>query len=334
MITQKQIAEKLGISRTTVARAINGSGYVKKETKEKILELASKMNYEKNFVGSSLASRKKIIYSFLVNSKNRYYTNQMKNGLRKIKEEYRHHNFEIIEIRTDINSPQEQVKILKKILSSTNEIDGIIIIPLDKKEIFKILKPYFENIKIVSIGIRLSKNIAHIAPDYYKDGRLAATLISKILKKDDKILIIDNGDDKISSKLYLDGFIEQIKNKEKNILGIFKKNGIKDSIDFLENMLQNNNDFSAIYINRYSQDILIEIDKNKLKNKVIITNGIGNRIKKLIKEDIIFATIADDVFQTGYMAGQIMFDFLYKNLKNENINIVTESKIILLENLE
>lgn len=332
MVTQKKIAEMLGISRTTVARAINNSGYVKRETKEKILELVSEMSYEKNLVGSSLASKKKIIYSFLVNSKNIYYTNEMKNGIRKIKEEYKHHNFEVIEISTDINKPEEQTKILKEILASSAYIDGIIIIPLDKKEILKILNPYREKIKLVSIGIKLDKNISHIGPNYYKDGKLAASLVSKVLRDDERVLVIDNGDDRISSKPYLDGFIDKCKEKNTKILGPFVRKGIDDSIEFLNYMLDNEK-FSGIYINRYSQDILQEISKEKLLNKLVITNGIGNRIRKLIKKEIIFATVADDVFQTGYMAGQIMFDILYKDLKSEVKNIISESKIILLDNL-
>ena len=32
-VTQKEIAKRLGISRTTVARAINGSEFIKEETK-------------------------------------------------------------------------------------------------------------------------------------------------------------------------------------------------------------------------------------------------------------------------------------------------------------
>ncbi len=54
MITQKEIAEKLGISRTTVARAINGSPSIKEETKRKIMELVKETKYEKNYIGSSL----------------------------------------------------------------------------------------------------------------------------------------------------------------------------------------------------------------------------------------------------------------------------------------
>ena len=58
MITQKEIAERLGISRTTVARAINGSPLIKEETKRKILELVKETNYEKTYVGRSLGTRK------------------------------------------------------------------------------------------------------------------------------------------------------------------------------------------------------------------------------------------------------------------------------------
>lgn len=40
-----KIAEKAGLSPSTVARALNGKGYCKKETKEKVLAIAEEMNY-------------------------------------------------------------------------------------------------------------------------------------------------------------------------------------------------------------------------------------------------------------------------------------------------
>ena len=43
MITQKELAARLGISRTTIARAINNSPNIKLETKEKIQAMKKTM---------------------------------------------------------------------------------------------------------------------------------------------------------------------------------------------------------------------------------------------------------------------------------------------------
>ena len=53
-ITVNQIAQKCGVSRTTVLRALNGGGSVKKETKEKILQVAEENNYRPNLLARSL----------------------------------------------------------------------------------------------------------------------------------------------------------------------------------------------------------------------------------------------------------------------------------------
>ena len=203
MITQKELAARLGVSRTTIARAINNSPNIKPETKEKILKLVKELGYEKNYVGSLLASKKKIVYSFIVESRNSYYTEQIKLGIKEARKEYKHYNLEIIEVVTNINEPMEQVLKLKKLLDSDKQIDGIIIIPLDKTKILKLINPYLERIKFITISVFLSKKIAYVGTDYQKCGRLAAELLTKTLNNNDKVLVIDNGDDNISSKYYL-----------------------------------------------------------------------------------------------------------------------------------
>ena len=73
MVTQKELASSLGVSRTTIARAINDDPNIKAETKEKILKKAKELGYEKNYAGSLLASKKKVVYCFTVESRNKYY---------------------------------------------------------------------------------------------------------------------------------------------------------------------------------------------------------------------------------------------------------------------
>ena len=333
MITQKELAARLGLSRTTIARAINNSSNIKPETKEKILKLVKELGYEKNYVGSLLASKKKVVYSFIVESKNSYYTEQIKLGIKGAKKEYKHHNLEIIEVVTDINKPMEQVLELKKLLDSGKQIDGIIIIPLDKTKILELINPYLEKIKFITLSVFLSKKMAYVGTDYQKCGRLAAEFLGKSLNINDKVLVIDNGDDNISSKFYLNGFLDRANEDKINIIGPVRKNGVEDSLMYLKNILKKEN-INSIFINRYAQDILLEIPDYILKKQKNITTGIGNRIRKLIIEKKILATVADDVYSTGHKACQLMVDMLYKETEKKIKNIILEPKILLIENLK
>lgn len=333
MVTQKELASSLGVSRTTIARAINDDPNIKAETKEKILKKAKELGYEKNYAGSLLASKKKVVYCFTVESRNKYYNEQIKKSMKKAKKEYKHYNLEIIEITTGINDPKEQSKELEKLLKSNMQVDGIIIIPLDKEKILTMLAPYLDKINVVTISIFLDDRIAYVGTDYQKCGKIAAELLSKILLKNEKILVLDNGDDNISSKYYLNGFLEKAKDENLNIFGPIKKNGVEDSVEYIKEIYYTEK-ISSVFINRYAQDILLELPDEIIRTQKIVTTGIGNRIRKLINEKKILATIADDIYDTGYKAYQLMINRLYKNNGKKAEKIILEPQILLMENLK
>ena len=54
MVTQKEIAKILGISRTTVARAINGSPLIKDETKDKVMKLIKELDEKLSVVDEKI----------------------------------------------------------------------------------------------------------------------------------------------------------------------------------------------------------------------------------------------------------------------------------------
>ena len=332
-VTQKEIAQRLGISRTTVARAINGSEFIKDETKLKILELASELNYEKNYIGSSLANQKaKIVHCLIADSFNEFYTSEIIRGLNTVSKEYSLYNYNLKITATEIHSPDKQIEVLKNILAQEDCIDGLIITPLNKDAVYNILSPYFDKINIISIGNRLSENISHVGPNHIKQGSIVAGIVSNLLRDNEKLLIIDNGDDKISSGMYLEGFLDRIKHTNIEILGPIFCGNIEDSIYTIKEMC-GKYDIKGIYINRYAQEIYDIIDKNILKSKKIVTHGMAESIKSLIKSGIISFTVMEEVFMEGYNAGKMMFEMLYKNYVGTNWK-VSDSKIIFLENLK
>ena len=48
----------------------------------------------------------------------------------------------------------------------------------------------------------------------------------------------------------------------------------------------------------------------------------------------ILATVADDVYSTGYKACQLMVDMLYKEFGKSVKKIILEPQILLMENLK
>ena len=60
------IAKELGISKSTVSRALSGHSSVKEKTRIAVLELAEKLDYQRNTLALSLANRKTLLIGILV----------------------------------------------------------------------------------------------------------------------------------------------------------------------------------------------------------------------------------------------------------------------------
>ena len=85
--TLKQIAKELGVSVSTVSKALNGSPEISEPTKKRVQEYAKLKNYKPNVIGLSLKNRKtKTIGVIIPNILNHFFA-KVFSGIEKVADE-------------------------------------------------------------------------------------------------------------------------------------------------------------------------------------------------------------------------------------------------------
>ncbi len=115
------IAKKLNITAATVSRALNNNPNISDATKELVLNMASKMNYEQNRLALALKSGKSNNVGVIVP---RIDSNFFGSVIRGIEEELNQHGYHVIICQTEGNEAKEVANI-DALLNS--QVDGILI---------------------------------------------------------------------------------------------------------------------------------------------------------------------------------------------------------------
>ncbi|MTK11629.1 MAG: LacI family transcriptional regulator [Clostridiaceae bacterium] len=121
--TINDIAGKVGVSLTTVSRVLNDSGYVKKETKTRVLKAIEELNYTPSAIARSLSKSKTNTIGVLIPEINNQFYGEVIKGISQVADEC---ELNIILCNTDENI-QKELKALK--LLKEQRIRGIIIAP-------------------------------------------------------------------------------------------------------------------------------------------------------------------------------------------------------------
>lgn len=327
-ITQNDIAIELGISRRTVARALNNDGGITKETKDQVIEYCNKVGYKKNTISSILApGNKKNVHAFLIESKNDDYSEETSDGILKAVEQLKEYGVEFTIHKTNINKAQAQVELLDKILRE-NHVSGIVIIPIDTIQIEKLLKKYHVK-NVVTIDKPISNDYSHIGKDYKKSGILSGEMLIKSFNISDKLLIINTTDDNISSSLYYEGFKEQLEVKKINK---YKEVFIANLDQNLEEILtQDLSNIEYIFAPRYLKAV-INFLKKDYPNIKYVSTGIDDEIIEFLKEDIVVSGINTSYYLHGYLSAKGIFQLIHSH--SENFNFISSNEIIIKENLD
>ncbi|WP_239751016.1 LacI family DNA-binding transcriptional regulator [Mammaliicoccus sp. H-M34] len=300
MATIKQVAQYAGVSVATVSRALNKSGYVKKETQDKIDKAIQDLNYSPNETARTLYKRKsKMIGLLLPDISNPFFTVVA----RGVEDEAMAKGYHIILGNGDSNDEKELAYLNT---FNVHNCSGIIASQLSSKETFDSFKSY--NMPFVLLD-RVYEDHEFVETNHLKGGQLQAEVIIKGKAK--SVLILEQN---LNYKSFRERF-----NGAKSVLDHAKVNYIS------ANELELSEDELINMIKEYSIDsIICSNDVGAFKVMSILYNynyNVPNDIQVVGYDDIplsiTYSPSLTTIHQPAYLIGKKACQQLIKQLEGK-----------------
>lgn len=171
-VTTKELAEICNVSRTTVTRALHGTGRISEDTKQYILDTANKLGYQPDLLARSLVKgRSMTIGVVLCDLKNMYFP-QVIDAMEKVARE----NEYILNITLHDNNAATEKNIIRQLAG--HRIDGLILdLASDDETGYDYLKEY--SFPIIIIGGRKITGYPYVGNNEFEAARDAAGKIAE-----------------------------------------------------------------------------------------------------------------------------------------------------------
>jgi len=167
MPTIKDVAERAGVSVTTVSRVLNNRGYISEATRKKVYKAMEELDYQPNEVARSLFRKRSNIIGLIIPTVAHPFFAE----LTAYVETYaysRGYKVLVCNSQLDASKEQEYIWMLRR-----NQVDGIIMAShtLEVEEYKKLSLP------VVTFERFISNRIPYVTSDNYQGGKLAVELL-------------------------------------------------------------------------------------------------------------------------------------------------------------
>lgn len=190
--TLRDIANKAGVSVVTVHKAIYAKSGVSEDTRCRILEIASQMNYSVNTAASSLkrnAIHIAVVLQSLSNREN-FFFRKMWEGISKAEQELHDYRVRISRFECEDNWQTQEARLVE--IGQRDDIDGVIMHPSDETKLNAVIAYLWnKNIPVVTANsdASTSKRVANISARNDRIGALAAELLVRFMPNGGRVVI-------------------------------------------------------------------------------------------------------------------------------------------------
>lgn len=343
-VTLKDIASDLGISRTTVHRALHGKEGISDQLRASIRSRAEEMGYTANYVASSL-KRKTVRLAVVLphrDGNGRYYHKYFWDSVETFLPEAVSLNASI-EFYSFEEDTDEQLALLGNLLQEEEPVDGLLTMPArcDFTMQQMIERFGYRNIPVVLIDNDLpdSHHLCCVAPHDHMTGRLGAEILLATTHRRGKILVANGSVASASHMHNLQGFRDYLKeNGNPFELLVIQEYGDYDRCyNEALRLLEKYSDIVGFYsvTARSTLPLCHAVKASGLGGEL---RGVGSDLfpesAQLLRDNVVQALIYKNAFDKGMLGFRILFDYVVKNIRPDKTQVTVPISVIMKNNLQ
>ncbi len=325
MITIKDIAEKAGVSKSTVSRVLNNTGYVNEETRKKIEDIIKKYNYLPSAMARNLSKRETNTIGVVIPEIDNNFFGEVLKGITEVVDQ---NDFNIIYCDTNNNAAKEE-KALRML--EENRVRGVIMTPAvdySEPDAANKLRRLLNNLRVPVIIVDREIENSQWDGVFYENYKSAYCATEVLIKEGHKKIGIITGD--MDLKLARDrckGFTDAMEDYNMHIYDKYIYRGdfsIETAYHLSKAMFESDDMPEAIFTcnNRTSLGLIKAARENGMKlGEDIAAIGIDH-IEVLEILGYNFSYVTRDTIEMGRVAMNMLLDRFEHTSKQRNICIM------------
>ncbi len=330
-VTLQQIAEKAGVSRGTVDRALNNRGRINAEVAENIRRIAREMGYQPNRAGRALAmSRHNITIGVIIQAADTPFMEKVLEGTMEAKAEVERLGASVIVEKIHGVDADQVVDTMQRLKEAG--CNGIAMVPVEDDKLKETVNTFIgENIPVVTFNsdIEDTGRLCFIGQNALQSGKVAAGLMAEIVPVESKILIISGYPSNQSHKNRVKGFAGEMAacREDVKVLDVqyaFDDDKVAERIT--EEMLKEHKNLAGIYLAASGVGgVCKALDAKDLGGKVkVISNDLTVRNEECLRKGTIQFLLGQNAYVQGYEPIMTLFNKLFDGKEPEQEYAYTE----------
>lgn len=331
-VTLQQIAERAGVSRGTVDRALNNRSRISPEVAEKIKKIAKEMGYQPNRAGRALAMAKRAVkIGVIVQAAETPFMHEVMAGVKDVKTEVEQLGAEVIVKKIEGVNAERAVRIMEAMREKG--CGGIALMPADDGLLRQTVNRYAEEYQIPIVtfnsDLKETKRICFVGQNTLQSGRTAAGLMAEMLRPKSAVQVISGYPENNSHKNRVEGFWTELKVLRPDIRILDIKYDYDDdwvAEKIVEEMIKKEPELAGIYLCASGVEGACKVlEKRELTGKIkVVCNDLTEKNREYLKQGTIQFLLGQNAYIQGYEPVMTLFRKLLDGVEPEEEYHYTE----------